>query len=221
MKETYKIKFTDFPIDIDLNYEKEIWKDTEPIVLKNYMGKYPEHFPNVSVKLRYNYNYIYVFFKVTDKNIRSVAVNNFDPVFEDSCVEFFFAPDKENADTYFNLEVNCSGKVLFGYRLNKLQKSTRISADEIEQLNVLATFQDKQILEEIKETTEWAVQYKIPFTLIEKYLGKKIRDNLKEWRCNFYKCADMSSTPHWLTWNKVDYREPNFHLPEYFGSLLF
>jgi hypothetical protein len=221
MNEIYNVKFTEYPIDIDLNCEKEVWKDTEPIVLKNYMGKYPEHFPNVYVKLRYDYNFIYVLFKVTDKNIRSVAVNHFDPVFEDSCVEFFFAPDKENNDSYFNLEVNCSGKVLFGYRLNKLHKSTRISTDEIKQLNVSATFKDKLIDEEIKETTEWAVQYKIPFTLIEKYLGKKIGNNLKEWRGNFYKCADMSSTPHWLTWNKVEYSEPNFHLPEYFGRLLF
>jgi hypothetical protein len=221
MNETYNIKFTEYPISIDLNCEKEVWKNTEPIVLKNYMGKYPEHFPNVVVKLRYDDNFLYVLFQVIDKNVRSVAVNNHDPVFEDSCVEFFFAPDKENTDTYFNLEVNCSGKVLFGYRLNKSHKSIRVSEDDIKQLNVLATFQDKIISEEIKEKTDWTVQYKIPFTLIEKYLGKKVNNNLKEWRGNFYKCADMSSTPHWLTWNKVEYSEPNFHLPEYFGRLLF
>jgi hypothetical protein len=42
-----------------------------------------------------------------------------------------------------------------------------------------------------------------------------------KWRANLYKCADATSHPHWLTWSKVDYNRPNFHLPDYFGELEF
>jgi hypothetical protein len=38
---------------------------------------------------------------------------------------------------------------------------------------------------------------------------------------NFYKCADQTSHPHWLTWASVDYPQPKFHLPEFFGRLVF
>jgi len=42
-----------------------------------------------------------------------------------------------------------------------------------------------------------------------------------EWRVNFYKCADDTSHPHWLTWSPVDLPEPNFHHPQSFGILQF
>ncbi|MBF0230732.1 MAG: hypothetical protein HQK63_14285 [Desulfamplus sp.] len=42
-----------------------------------------------------------------------------------------------------------------------------------------------------------------------------------EWRANFYKCADKTSHPHWLTWSPVDFPKPNFHIHESFGILKF
>jgi len=41
------------------------------------------------------------------------------------------------------------------------------------------------------------------------------------WRANFYKCADSTSHPHWLTWSPVDHPTPHFHLPAFFGTLEF
>ena len=41
------------------------------------------------------------------------------------------------------------------------------------------------------------------------------------WRANFYKCADASSHPHWLTWAPVDWPQPDFHRKEFFGTLVF
>ena len=41
------------------------------------------------------------------------------------------------------------------------------------------------------------------------------------WRANFYKCADKTSHPHWLTWAEIDYPNPKFHLPDFFGRLDF
>lgn len=218
---TYFVKFIDMPIKIDGNPEKEIWKFTEALKLQNYMGDYPSHFPNVDVKLLYDKDSIYVLFKVVDKNIISRAKKHFDAVYEDSCVEFFFATDMDTPGAYFNLEVNCSGKVLFGFRTDKSKKSTRINIEDIECLNINTTYFGKLINDEIKEETEWIAEYKIPFDILKKYTGKEIKVNNKEWNANFYKCADKSSTPHWLTWNKVEYNTPNYHLPEYFGKIIF
>ena len=41
------------------------------------------------------------------------------------------------------------------------------------------------------------------------------------WRANFYKCADKTSHPHWLTWSVVDKPRPDFHVPQFFGILEF
>ncbi|HPN37049.1 MAG TPA: carbohydrate-binding family 9-like protein [Melioribacteraceae bacterium] len=219
--EKYYIKFTEKPIDCFNPNNNKIWEETEVISLCNYMGDRPGYFPNVFVKLRYDKNNIYVLFMVKEKNVIAVSKNHFDPVFEDSCVEFFFSPDIYDPEAYFNLEVNCSGKVLFGYRKNKSQKSIRISIEDINSLEVNSTFKNKTINEEIKEEIDWFVSYKIPFSLIEKYSNKPMGNLKNNWRVNFYKCADKSSNPHWLTWNKVINPVPNFHLPEHFGELVF
>ena len=41
------------------------------------------------------------------------------------------------------------------------------------------------------------------------------------WRANFYKCADHTSHPHWLSWSVIGSGKFEFHVPEYFGTLEF
>ena len=38
-------------------------------------------------------------------------------------------------------------------------------------------------------------------------------------RGNFYKCGDLTATPHWGSWNPVGTGAPDFHRPEYFGKM--
>ena len=40
-------------------------------------------------------------------------------------------------------------------------------------------------------------------------------------RANFYKCGDNTTKKHYLTWNPVKTKNPDFHRPEYFGLLNF
>ncbi len=37
---------------------------------------------------------------------------------------------------------------------------------------------------------------------------------------NFYKCGDLTSEPHYLSWAPVTFEHPNFHLPAFFGNLI-
>jgi hypothetical protein len=43
----------------------------------------------------------------------------------------------------------------------------------------------------------------------------------KTFTANFYKCGDKLTQPHYLTWNPVGTRNPDYHQPEYFGVLKF
>ena len=65
----------------------------------------------------------------------------------------------------------------------------------------------------------WDVTYELPFKLLRLFFPDfaphgKIRGN-------FYKCGDLTAQEHYLAWNRVDAERPNFHLPEYFGELIF
>ena len=74
---------------------------------------------------------------------------------------------------------------------------------------------------EIQEPTTWIIQYRIPFGVLEKYCAVKRPAPGVVWMANFYKCADKTSKPHWLTWSVVDRPSPDFHVPESFGMLEF
>ena len=74
---------------------------------------------------------------------------------------------------------------------------------------------------EITDPVLWTIKYALPVTILEKYAGIEQPAAGITWKANFYKCADKSSHPHWLTWNLVDKPEPDFHCPQYFGNIVF
>jgi len=74
---------------------------------------------------------------------------------------------------------------------------------------------------EITEPLEWNLEYSIPVSVLKKYMKVDDPGPGVTWRANFYKCADKTSHPHWLTWALVDYPRPKFHLPEFFGRIVF
>ena len=74
----------------------------------------------------------------------------------------------------------------------------------------------RRAFEEIKGIHTWNLIVVIPLKLMgldpsnlpEKILG------------NFYKCADETMNPHFVSWSPIDLPEPNFHCPEFFGEML-
>lgn len=196
------------------------WADADVLELKNYMGQKPQHFPKTYAKLLYDSNNIYVFFKVKDNYIRAIAQQTHGQVWGDSCVEFFFLPDTNQKDVYFNLETNCGGTIYFRY--NDLSNNIKrlVDVSDCEKIKVYHSL-PKMIEQEIAKPTVWYLSYKLPFSVISNYNKIQSPRSGVVWKANFYKCADQSSHPHWLTWSTVDYQTPKFHLPQYFGSLEF
>lgn len=216
----YKIQKIEKGISIDGNWDKNIWNNVDAIQLKNYMGSKPEHFPTVFVKLVYSDTDLYVIFKVLDQYVKSIAQEYQGKVYEDSCVEFFFTPADNSRNGYFNLETNCGGVQLFGFNSNDGVEDVLIKYEDYKNIEVAHSL-PKLIDNEIKEKVTWYIEYKIPIEVLSKYFENVKLVSETVWRGNFYKCADKTSHPHWLTWNKVENPTPNFHLPQFFGTLIF
>ena len=208
------------PITVDGDWEKTVWRNIDAIDLDHYMGEKPNHFPGVQAKVAYDDRYIYVIWKVDDQFIKAVAKKHQDPVFQDSCVEFFFSPSASVEQGYFNLETNCGGTMLFKQRSGTDQPFVEIAPKHLDQLKISGSM-PKRITKEIKEKTTWYLEYAIPFDMLGAYYEMDAPVSGSTWRANFYKCADKTSQPHWLTWSPVDHPTPKFHLPEYFGTLVF
>lgn len=216
----YKVERLSDSLTIDANWNKSQWQKTNALSVTNIMGEKPKHSPKTEVKMLYDDNYIYVIFKVQEKYIKAVATHINDWVYKDSAVEFFFTPSETIDDGYFNLELNCGGVPYFEHQIGFKKGVTKIDTmdtKEIEIAHSLPTI----VNPEIEELTEWILECKIPIAMLEKYVSLIRPAPGVQWRGNFYKTADATSNPHYITWNVVENATPNFHLPEYFGKIKF
>gem|GEM_PF-235319 len=215
MNSIYKVKRTNVSNLKDIN-----WESANTLELKNYMGDKPKHFPKVQAKLLYDDKNIYVSFIVDDQYVRAVSQKTHDMVCRDSCVEFFFTPSENIADGYFNLETNCGGTILLYHQTARGQNINKVAEKDCEKIKMLPSL-PKIVEPEIKEPTHWTLQYAMPVEMLEKYAKVVKPAKGVKWRANFYKCADQTSHPHWLTWSKVELPKPDFHQPAFFGTIEF
>jgi hypothetical protein len=163
-----------------------------------------------------------VIFKVDDAYVRCNTKEINGPVWEDSCVEFFFSPDAKLPLRYFNLEINCGGIPLMHYNTFAKKEITELKVEEIQKIEIAHSYApagDK----EIPGPLTWTLEYRIPLTILEKYSQVTHPAKGVIWRANFYKIAHKSSHPHYASWNlvEIDPTDVDMHTPEYFGELKF
>ena len=206
------------PIDGDWN--KSQWKKASTLVIDKYMGKIPSFKPGVEAKMMYDDNNIYVIFRVKDKHVRSLVQEYNGNVSGDACVEFFFAPDVALPAEYFNLEVNAGGTPLIFYVTKPWTGFNKLDVEDIKQIEIAHSL-PARIDPEISEAVTWTLEYRVPFSMLRKFSAITKPASGVKWRGNFYKTASESSNPHWITWSYVNNPQPNFHLPQFFGTLIF
>jgi hypothetical protein len=220
MEYVYNVSRLTQSIDIDADWEKPQWQGIEAVVIENYIGAIPGFRPYTEVKMMYDHEHIYVIFRVNDKYVMCENMNINDPVWQDSAVEFFFAPDKEFPKRYFNLEVNCGGTPLMNHNVVPREKFVRLEADDIKKIQIASSL-PKKVYPEIKEEVSWTIEYKIPFGMLEKYAKLTRPDTGVTWKANFYKIAVNTSSPHFITWSPITNDKLDFHQPEFFGNIVF
>jgi hypothetical protein len=208
-------------LDLEAGWDGRGWNTIAPLSLELFMGEKPEHRPRTAAKVAYNDQMIYVAFRVEDRYVRAVAQKNQDDVCCDSCVELFFTPNSDLATGYFNLEMNCGGTLLLYHQSSRSDIGRTVVAEaDCRRIRIFHQL-PKRIDPEIADPVTWTVAYAIPFEMLENYCPVTRPAPGVSWRANFYKCADHTSHPHWLTWSKVDNPTPDFHLPQFFGILKF
>jgi hypothetical protein len=217
---TYEVVRARKAVKIDADWNKAVWKKTKPVVIEKYMGAIPPFKPTVEAKMMYDDANVYVIFRVQDKHVRSLVQEYNGNVSGDACVEFFFSPDSSLPERYFNLEVNAGGTPLIFYVTKPWTGFQKLEAEDIKQIEIAHSLPEK-IDPEISEPVTWTLEYRIPLSMLKKFSNVTDPKPGVVWKANFYKTASQSSNPHWITWSYVDNPKPNFHLPQFFGTLIF
>ena len=216
----YRVNKIKQNIKIDGVWQKDVWKSVESLSVNNYLGNIPPFCPSVKVKLLYNYENLFVIYQVKDCYVSCLEQHYNGPVSNDACVEFFFSPDINLLERYFNLEVNCGGTPLMRYNVIPRKKYKTLGINDICHIEIAHSLPSK-VEVEITEPVTWTIEYKIPFSLLQKFSDVTLPRPGVSWRANFYKVAAKGSNPHWITWSFIDSLKPDFHLPQYFGLIKF
>jgi len=171
--------------------------------------------PRVTLRVGYNEKELFFKFKVRESGVKATITEHNGNVWEDSCVEMFLSPLAD--DTYYNLEVSCIGKKLFGFRKNG-ESGVRATGDILSMVRVQSSLGAKPFAEKQSETS-WSITIAVPFTAFWKStFSPKPGDKIM---ANFFKCGNGLATPHFLSWQRVETEKPNFHTPQFFGELEF
>ena len=220
-KNLYEIRRADAPPRLDGRLDAPEWLNAESLEIGWFHPAGSAHRPQTLVRVLYTAEALHVAFRVKDRFVRAVRTHYQDPVWKDSCVEFFVQPKSDKG--YFNFETNCLGAMLLSYVEDPartpagLARATPVPAELASHISIYHSLKGP-IIQEMTAATTWTVQYSVPFALFERYVGPLGKVAGQYWRGNFYKCAEDNSHPHWASWQPLA-EEVNFHRPDLFGSL--
>ncbi|MBI5010530.1 MAG: hypothetical protein HZB98_12995 [Bacteroidia bacterium] len=190
-------------------------KQSEKFQISTLNWKGYDYKPHVKFAIAYSDREIFLKYYITEDYFKAEKTETNQMVCEDSCVEFFVSP--ENDGIYYNLEFNGIGTILLGTGTGRAD-SKRADPAIISRIRRKSSVGKKPVAEQ-KGKFEWSITIAIP---VEVFFHHKIGDlKGKTFRANFYKCGDMLSVPHYVTWNPVGTSNPDYHQPEYFGMLKF
>lgn len=152
-----------------------------------------------------------ILYNVKGLDLRALAMSDNGSVWQDSCCEFFVSDPCDG--TYYNFEMNCIGTLLVSKRKSR-EDCVHYTAEKLKKVKRFTSLERKQVEINDKEFS-WSVGMFIPFSLIgiDKH---HIPTSLK---ANFYKCGDLTAHTHFLSWSPIDVPKPDFHRPDFFGTL--
>jgi len=155
---------------------------------------------------------IFIRFYVRGNLLKAVFADDQSPVHKDSCVEFFC---QIPGNTYYtNFEFNCIGTCSASRRRGRNDDVQPFSDAEMQSIKRLPSI-GRRAFNEMQGNFEWELTVEIPFALI----GIDVAHLPAKLKANFYKCADDTDSPHFVSWNAIATEQPDFHRPEFFGEL--
>jgi len=185
--------------------------------IQNYLWLDNGYKPDVEARLCYSGRFLYVRFEVAESKIRARFMSFQDPVYKDSCVEFFVDPFPDRKLGYINFETNALGTMLVAIGRGRKNRVSLTRAD-FEVIDITASI--KAPIDGPTGGDFWTLCYRLPLSLFEKYYGEKPGPGLIA-KGNFTKCGDETEFPHYGAWSIINSPQPDFHRPEYFGKIVF
>ncbi len=172
-------------------------------------------------KLLWDDQYLYVYYRCQDAHIWATHTQRDSAVYVDDCVEVFTAPDPDQPDNYFNIEMNVRGAFLDQHHPDgpdgpdvEVVKEWNASGVKIA-TTVSGTLNDDSDTDRC-----WTLEAAIPlanFSDVAKHTPPKPGD---VWHLNLNRLGGETN-PQFSQWTPSKTEKPQFHAPRDFGRVVF
>lgn len=192
-----------------VGFQMERYAQREYINVINWK-EYP-YKPIVTFDIARTNKNLYIRYFVKGLSLMAMCYADDMAVHKDSCVEFFM--QREGVEEYMNFEFNCIGYCEAARRMSREVK-TNLTTEEYAMIRRRSSLGERPFCER-RGVHAWELIVALPFSLMgikERLLPEKIMGN-------FYKCADGTEHPHFVSWSPVEAPAPDFHRPEFFGEI--
>lgn len=179
-----------------------------PAISLSHTGWLPPCAVSARAQLCHDGQTLFVRMEAEETAIRATLTGKLDQVCNDSCLEFFFAP-QEGDPRYFNFELNPLGTLYLGFGAERPTRVRQIVKD------AQALFHPAPFSTE----NGWGITFCIPLSFLRLYFPDYTFHTGAS--CNFYKCGDQTQTVHYLAWAPLHSETPDYHRRSDFGTLIF
>jgi len=195
-----------------------VWAQAAAAQINNFLWYQSGLKQGTTVRMLYDIGNLYVQFRCQDRHSFAVTTDLNGPVWQDSCVELFVAPDPRRSD-YVNTEINCCGILLMGFGPLSPPRP-KITPALAERVAVVSSLPGPTKEESPCDRTWW-IAARIPFDVLSELLGLAVSAKPgQRWRGNFYRLGGKTDS-QFACWAPIDADTPDFHRPEFFGELRF
>ena len=195
------------------------WRQAETLSIGEYPWFQSGDKQGTNVAMLYDDSAVYALFVCEDAHIHAVETKPNGNVYLDSCVELFAMPTPGRDPAYFNFEANCCGTVHLGF--GAAREGRRLAPPSVHNELCVVTSVATATREESPNDDGWWLAAALPFDAISELAGFDVAPTPgASWRANLYRCGGKTD-PQYACWNIIAWEKPDFHRPEFFGTLKF
>ncbi len=175
--------------------------------------------PQTEVRLWQSKTGLHIGFRVWETNPRTEWRQHNEPVYKDSCVEFFLQPCPGSDPRYINFEMNAAGTLLLQIGSDRNDRQF-LDPDGFYRFAIQVSGASLPQEQGHPPEPYWQVDYTIPFEWLTSLFPDFRPGPGWEMGGNFYKCGDETASPHYGSWSPVTSAQPDFHRSCDFGLLV-
>ncbi len=140
---------------------------------------------------------------------RAIYHRHNEPVFKDSCLEFFFTMNDcdKPGNGYINIESNADPTTLIGYGGDRYTRTSIVDMG-LEPFAVTSRKTDES----------WELFEFVPLAVLKQVFDVSEVDESTVFKGNFYKCGGDHQVLPYGSWAEIESPTPDFHRPEFFGT---